>query len=225
MSAPYQEDKPAENAPTVEELQAQLASERGLRTQAESDRDREQARMDEWLRGTHDPATRVPPEEPLGVPPSPIEDPEAHQRWLLERDRRSQLELDRRFTEQTAQTEQRIDNASREARLWQQFIALYPAHAKRTELATTAFAKVARTEGLSKSDTELLSAVRNEMDSLVGKPIDKLDETDRTKELSGGDRPGPPKKKSTGPDDDDDTGPGITMHEAITKKQVEFGLI
>ncbi len=87
----------------------------------------------------------------------------------------------------------------------------------------TAFGKIARNGGLSKSDAELLDAVRAEMDNLVGKPIDKLDETDRTAELSAGDRPGPPKKKPTGADDDD--GPGITMHEAITKRQQEHGLI
>lgn len=206
----------------LESLRSQLEQERRAREAAEQERERERSRLDAWLQGRGE-SERAPATPPLGAAPDPTEDPERFRTWIAERDRRAAEELDRRLERQQRETEERIGMASRQATLWQLFQTRYPKHAERTDLASTAFQRVVQRGVLDRSDDSgVVDAVRKEMDSIVGAPIDKIGapDGDRTRGLSVGDR-GTAKKPARAPITDEPK----TLHESISKRQLEFGLI
>jgi len=205
---------------SVEQLQAQLAAEQEMRQRLESNLDHERSRLDAFL--SKAPEQKTEAAEPLGPPPDLIENPDAYRAWVVEKDRRSQLEIEKRLQAQQEEFRSEIASAESRVNLWQAFQTMYPEHAKLTKIAGYAFQELNKQGGLPGDVAGISDAIAAKMDSMVGSSIANLKpQANRTADTSGGEVASPKKKVAT---DEDDDAPS-TMHSAIAEFQKNHGLI
>lgn len=223
MSAPHFEPDDNSDPVDIVALQRELREKNENLERERAERARTESRLDSFLQGRQRPDEQR--EAPLGPPPNPLEYPEEHQKWLLERDRRQQAALDRRFEQSEALTRSTISEAQRAAQLWNSFVSRHPEHAKRSDLAKMAFESIKDRGVLSEGDDAVIAAVRSEMDRIVGFDIAAAgsagDPNKRTDGLSGGTIPKLPSKQNSPPTDDGE----LSMHNTISNQQAKFGLI
>lgn len=202
-----------------EELREQLAAERAARASERESNQRNERRLDEMLQGRQ--ANPKPQAlAPLGPPPNPSDDPEAFQRWMAERDARSQRELETRLERTSNEVRETVTAQSRAERLWNRFSTKYPVYAERERLVTLAYQELIGRNALPGTDEAAVDAVRREMDKMAGIPIGdaatpahRTDDPARFARRNGG----RPRKE---PVDEKPVG----LAEAILKKQVFHGL-
>jgi len=209
----------AASSPTLEELQAQLIASEERAQRAEQAQLREQNRLDELLRGRSQPTKTE--RAPLGAMPDPAEDPQGHQKWIMEAQARQTEEFETRLAKQRQEFESRIDAETSSARLWATFERKYPTYAARTELAGAAYRSLNSSGSMPSDHGKIVEAVKAEMDRMVGAPLDSLSKpAARTAGVSAGTRPAPVKSKPT---ETDGTSGG--MHDSVSKWKADHGLL
>lgn len=218
-----EDDDTQDDAPGLT-LEEQLAAERAARAAAEAERDRLSQRFDSFLR---EPRERREPEraKPLGPMPDPTVDLEAYQRWLAEKDARSQAEIERRLEKQREEISQTLTTQQRASMMWDRFKTKYPAHAERAQLVTVAYQTLVQAGRLSDDIEAGVDAVRDEMDRMVGVKLDQLGAPSREATRTagtGGATPPVRRSRKTSSEDDDEI---VTMHDSIMKQKKLYGLL
>lgn len=200
-----------------EELREQLAAEKAARAAEREANQRNERRLDEMLQGDRQSAPKQA--APLGPAPNPAEDPEGFQRWLAEREARSQRELDARLERSTQEVVQNVNEQSRVQILWSRFQSKYPTYASRSKLVEAAYANLVNARTLP-SDTEgAVDAVKREMDSMAGMPLDARAPGNETEDLGRHARPNLGRRRKEVPEEKP-----VTLGDAIYAKQVHHGL-
>lgn len=220
FGATQETDETNEQELTAAELREQLAAERARREAAETAQTRDQQRLDSFLQSARQPAERSTQSiQPLGAPPDPTTDWEGYQRWLAEKDRRAQVELDTRLAREREEITRTVTEQTTTAALWARFQTKYPAYASRTALVRAAYVSLVDAQRLPADAERAVDAVKAEMDAMVGAPIDQIQlPADRTSDFSQGAAP----RRRAKPSDEDAV---RTTHESITAEKRKYGLI
>lgn len=208
-----------------EELREQLAAERALRQAAETAASRDQQRFDSFLREVRAPqdnrSNAANTVQPLGAPPDPSVDWEGHQRWLAEKDRRAQAELEARFAREREEITRTVTEQTTTATLWARFQTKYPTYASRSTLVRAAYVALIDAGRLPNDAEGAVDAVKREMDAMVGTPLDSIPvPANRTPDLS---QPGAVRRRAARSNTDADA--VHTTHETITAEKRKYGLI
>ncbi len=193
-------------------LRAKLAAAEARAAAVREENERIRAREDEWLRGAHAQPTEKPNAKPLPPMPDPA-DREAFARWDAEREARRQAEIDARLERRDREAAAQQAQAAKSARLWARFREKYPTLGAREALAGAAYRELAARGALPSDEEGIVDAVRDEMRRLAGER--QASRTAGTTPPAPGQRRAPARKEE-----------GIvTMHDSITKRKKELGLI
>lgn len=205
-----------------EDLKAQLAAERAARKAEREAYERDQSRLDSFLRGVREPQEPAPTQRraPLGPMPDPNVDFEAYQRWMAEKDARLQAELDARLERERTEMTQQMTQNQWINQLWTRFSDKYPAYAERSSLIRTAYIDLTSENALPQDLERAAAKIKERVDQMVGAPLDQIRQpADRTETMTPP-GPTPVQRRRAKPEDEI-----LTTHDSITKQKIKYGLI